>query len=467
VTAVEDFAEEYRLAFVAQLTGTDQAGLRDGYELGRTAMVQHLSVLDIASIHHEVLFGVLESAEAAVDLRTAAAEGSRFLLEVLSTYEMVQRGVVEAHQTARVEYAHAEQLRKLADASVAINAAGTIEEIAQLLPEHAIRVIGASRATVHAASPRRAAERTFPAQAPAPDPAAPRLHAALFRRNGTSIGQLEVIGQRGSTFTDKDKALLIQLAQLAGVALENVELYEQERLVAETLQRKLLPARLPDLRGITTAWRYLPGWGDSDIGGDWYDALTLPDGRVGLMVGDVMGKGIQAAAGMGQLRIALRAYAIEGHSPAGVLQRLDQVLEGLEEELATAVYLTLDPATGDLCYARAGHPPPLLLSPDGESVLLRGGLAPPLGCMLGVACEEDGLTIQPGSVLVLYTDGLVERRDTNIEHGLEQFQKVASTGDPDDLQGFCDVLLDGMNADDRGDDIALLAVRFDGDAAPG
>jgi serine phosphatase RsbU (regulator of sigma subunit) len=180
------------------------------------------------------------------------------------------------------------------------------------------------------------------------------------------------------------------------------------------------------------------------------------------MVGDVMGKGIQAAAGMGQLRIALRAYAIEGHGPAEVLQRLDQLLEGLEEELATAVYLALDPATGALVYARAGHPPPMIVSPDGTTELLREGLAPPLGCMIDVQCVEDRTTIAPGAVLVVYTDGLIERRGTNIEHGLSRLRAVAATADLGDLDGFCTTLLDGMDADDRGDDIALLAVRFDG-----
>jgi hypothetical protein len=465
VTGLEDFRREYEAAFVAHLTGADEAGLRDAYELGRAAMVRQLSVLDIAAIHHEVLFDTLRSPGEVV-LEAVAAEGSRFVLEVLATYEMVQRGAVEAHETARIEHEHAEQLRRLADASVAITAAGTVDEIAQRLPELAVRVIGADRATVKATSARGPCEHAYPPDAP-DDPDAPRLPAPLIRRNGTSLGQLDVVGRRGGRFTDKDEALLVQLAQLAGVALENVELYEQERLVGETLQRALLPSRLPTLDGVSTAWRYLPGWGDSDVGGDWYDVLQLPDGNIGLVVGDVMGKGIQAAAGMGQLRIALRAYAIEGHGPAEVLQRLDQVLEGLDEEFATAVYLTLAPDTGDVCYARAGHPPPLLISPDGTSELLRGGLAPPLGCMLGVTCEEDAAAVGPGSLLLAYTDGLVERRGTNIERGLEQLQKVAATGDTADLDAFCDHLLEGMDAAGRSDDIALLAVRFEGSRGDG
>ena len=457
-TTIETFQHEYEAAFRQHLATADEAGLSDAYELGRSALVRGLSFLDLAAIHHEALSRALETDGAAE--RSAAAAASTFFLEVMSTYEMVQRGAVEAQQTARLKQLHAAQLRRLAEASIAINGAGTPEEIARLLPELAVGVIGAASATATVApSAGRRSEHSHRPEGPQRD-TGPRLEVPLKRRNDSVLGSLAISAAAGASFSDDDQALLTPLAQVAGVALENAELYESERIVAETLQRTLLPQRLPDVPGVAMAVRYLPGSRQGDVGGDWYDAVTLPDGRLALMVGDVMGKGIRAAAGMGQLRVALRAYAIEAHPPAEVLTRMDQVLEELQGDLATVVYLAHDLASRSLVYSNAGHPPPLLVSPDGSSRLLRGGLAPPLGCMVGTTCVEAAETISPGETLVIYTDGLVERRGADIEHGLEHLQDVAGDASSLDLESFCDRLLDGMDAEHRSDDVALLAVRF-------
>lgn len=458
-TTIEAFEREYEKAFREHLASTDEAGLSDAYELGRTALLRGLSFLDLAAIHHDVLSRTLEAGGGTE--RSAASAASAFFLEVMSTYEMVQRGAVEAHQTARLKQLHAAQLRRLAEASIAINGAGSPEEIARLLPELAVNVIGAARATTLVApSTGQSIEHAYPPAESARAMGGSRLEVPLRRRNDSLLGTLAITAATGASFSDDDQALLTQLAQLAGVALENAELYEAERIVAETLQRTLLPPRLPEVPGVTMAVRYLPGSRQGDVGGDWYDAVTLPDGRLALMVGDVMGKGIRAAAGMGQLRIALRAYAVEGHAPATAVARLDQALEELQGDLATVVYLVHDPASGALRYSNAGHPPPLLLSPDGSSHLLRGGLAPPLGCMIGTTCAEASEPTQPGATLVIYTDGLVERRDDDIEHGLERLQTVAEAAADADLETFCDRLLDGMDAEHRSDDVALLVVRF-------
>jgi serine phosphatase RsbU (regulator of sigma subunit) len=457
---IEAFEHEYEDAFNRHLASADEAGLSDAYELGRSAMLRGLSFLDIAAIHHEVLSHTLQ-ARGGVDQATAAA-ASAFFLEVLSTYEMVQRGAAEAHQTARLKQLHAAQLRRLAEASVAINGAGSPEEIARLLPEHAVSVIGAAHASVEvapAAGPRVVHHH------PAGDERAlrgARLEVPLLRRNESLLGTLAINAAPGGSFSDNDQALLTQLAQLAGVALENAELYESQRIVAETLQRTLLPRTLPRLPGVDMAVRYLPGAREGDVGGDWYDAVALPDESLALMVGDVMGKGIRAAAGMGQLRVALRAYAIEGHPPAQVLERLDQVLEELQGDLATVVYLVYDPSQLSLRYSNAGHPPPLLILPDGSTRLLRGGLAPPLGCMIGTGCTEAQVEVPAGSTLVIYTDGLVERRGADIEDGLKRMAAVAAGAKAEALEAFCDELLDGMDAEHRGDDVALLVVRFAG-----
>lgn len=462
MTDVTDaFRADYREAFAAHLVGGDEAALRTAYELGRAAMLRKLSVLDLAAIHHHVLVETLEAAAGPRDQRTAADAAAGFFLEVLSTYEMVQRGFAEARETAQVEQRHAAQLRRLADASVAITAAGSFDTLAGRIPEHAVGVLGVASATVQVRSATtEPVVRTHPPDADTN--AASTLRAMLERRDGSRFGVLEVRAAPGRVFTGNDEAILTQLAQLAGVALENAELYDQERLVAETLQRRLLPDRLPDFPGVVMASRYLPGWAGSDIGGDWYDALVLPDGRLALVVGDVVGKGIRAAAGMGQLRIAVRAYAIEGHAPGALVERLDQVLEEFEEELATVVYLVFDPSAGVVGYANAGHPPPLLLSADGAARYLRGALSPPLGCLAGAQGGEDTVEAAPGSTLVVYTDGLVERRGRDIERGLARLAGVAVAARDHDLGEFCDRLLDGMEATERGDDIALLAVRFGG-----
>lgn len=456
--AVDAFRAEYREAFGAHLVAGGEAGLRAAYEMGREAMAHRLSVLDLASVHHDVLVEALAAAEGPRDLRAAADAAALFFLEVLSTYEMVQRGFAEAHETARLEQQHSQQLRKLADASIAISAAGSLDELAERIGEQAVSVLDARRATVTVPP---STERTYPRGAAEPAPGAERLRAALARRNGTSLAVLEVIAAEGQTFSGNDESILTQLAQLAGVALENAELYDQERLVAETLQRRLLPDRLPDFPGVSMAWRYLPGWAGSNIGGDWYDALVLPDQRLALAVGDVIGKGIRAAAGMGQLRIALRAYAVEGHPAAEVIERLDRLFDELEEELATVVYLVYEPATGTVDYANAGHPPPLVVAPDGSTQFLRGALSPPLGCMVGARAGQASTAPAAGSTLVVYTDGLVERRGTDIERGLARLQEVAAAADTTHLDDFCDRLLEGMDAAERGDDIALLAVRLD------
>lgn len=453
------FRAEYREAFLAHLHGGGEAGLRAAYELGRAAMRHNLSVLDLAGIHHDVLFGALAEAPGTQLLAERATATSTFFLEVLSTYEMVQRGVVEAHETARLEQRHADRLRRLAEASLAISAAGTLQEVVRRIPEQAVRVLTAVSATVVVQPAGRAkAVHSYPAALE--HGAGPgHIGAPLLRRNGSRLGQVMVFGEESWTPADTDGAILAQLARVAGIALENAELYEQQRLVAETLQHRLLPAELPRFTGAAMAWRYLPGWVGSDIGGDWYDAMVLPDGRLALAVGDVMGKGIRAAAGMGQLRIALRAYAVEGHPPAVVVQRLDRVVEGLEEDFATAVYLVYDPETATLRYANAGHPPPLLVAPDGSVRLLGDGLSPPLG-ILGDATAEGVVEVPAGSVLVVYTDGLVERRETDVERGIDRLREVAVSGDSSDLDRFCDLVLEGMDADGRSDDIALLAARF-------
>jgi PAS domain S-box-containing protein len=235
--------------------------------------------------------------------------------------------------------------------------------------------------------------------------------------------------------------------------------YEREHRIAETLQRSLLPERLPQIEGVEMAARYLPAGVGTEVGGDWYDALELKDGRVALVVGDVVGHGLRAAATMGQLRNACRAYALVETSPAEVVARINRlVLSGGEEAMATLLYLVLDRDTGEVAYTSAGHPPPLVLTPDGP-MFLEDGRSVPVGAADPAAFREGVATIPPGSTLLLYTDGLVERRDVPLEDRLAQLAAAARAAGGE-LQDLCDQLLAGViGPHDPGDDVALLAVR--------
>jgi PAS domain S-box-containing protein len=238
-----------------------------------------------------------------------------------------------------------------------------------------------------------------------------------------------------------------------------LEVYQREHKIAETLQRSLLPERLPQIDGVELAARYLPGARGAAIGGDWYDVLERPDGRVALVVGDVVGHGLRAAATMGQLRNAFRAYGLVESSPSEVVARINRlVMSGVEEVMATVLYLVLDRETGELAFSAAGHPPPLVLSPDGPH-FLEGGRSVPIGASDPAVFREARAVLAPGSSLLLYTDGLVERRDEPLDKRLDKLAAVAG-GAGQGLDVLCErVIKSVLGEGEPGDDVALLAVR--------
>jgi serine phosphatase RsbU (regulator of sigma subunit) len=257
-------------------------------------------------------------------------------------------------------------------------------------------------------------------------------------------------------FADDDLRLLELVGERVALAIGQAQLRDREHRLAETLQRSMLPQRLPSLDGIELAARYLPR--ATSVGGDFYDAMRLEGGALGLAIGDVTGKGLRAAAAMGQMRTALHAYALEDASPAAVLERLDR-LAVADAAFATAMFLVLDPGSGRLELASAGHPPPVLLDRTGARLLdVSAGLSPPLG----VAAPRDAelrLVLEPGSTLLLYTDGLVERTH-DIQAGLDGLLDAAHGRAREDLDALCDGLLAEMAPDGRyRDDVALVAVR--------
>jgi len=284
------------------------------------------------------------------------------------------------------------------------------------------------------------------------------LMASPLVVKGRAAGVVEVGSTGARRFTLEDESLLMLMTDRAGLAIEHARAYERELSNVEMLQRSLLPERLPDIKGIQVAARYMPG--GADVGGDWYDALPLDGGQVGVAMGDVVGHGIGAASLMGQLRHAMRAYAVEGHSPAGVLDRLAKLVRGLDGgQMATLLYLVMEPDSGTVRFANAGHVPPLVINPDGDAHYLESAHNPPLGVFDSPDHIETTMELSPGSTIVLYTDGLVEERGVSIDQGLEALRLAASQDacHPDEL---CERLVESMLAvHAANDDIAVLALR--------
>lgn len=270
------------------------------------------------------------------------------------------------------------------------------------------------------------------------------------------------------SFTDTDIAVVEELARQTAVGLANAATSARDHTVAETLQRSVLPDTLPDIPGLDLAVRYLPGTAGVDVGGDWYDAFPLDGDRVGLVIGDVVGHNVGSASIMGQMRHLLRAYAVDRMDPADVLRRTARAQARLlPDALATVVYALLDPATGELSYANAGHPPPVWASTSGQA----GYLDDAPGVMLGVPVEPAFAvgyrTLDPGTSLLFYTDGLIEDRRRDISDGLSALSRVMSgvmSGPaPLSAERTCATVQAALLGDTpRADDVCLLAVRLTG-----
>src|SRR5262249_6764139 len=237
--------------------------------------------------------------------------------------------------------------------------------------------------------------------------------------DGRTIGVVHV-GMRTPRTFDREELLLLRLvAARAAVAIDRAQIHEREHRIAEILQPTLLPERLPVIEGVEAAARYVPGTVGVAVGGDWYDVFELADGSIGVAVGDVVGHGVRAAATMGRLRNVLRAYAYEGFGPAESLTRLNRLAcDSGEDVFATVVYARLTLARSELRIASAGPPPPLVLSPAGEVGLLDEGRSLPIGATPDTRYAEASVEFEFGSTIVLYTDGLVERRGESIDVGI-------------------------------------------------
>ncbi|MER6220969.1 SpoIIE family protein phosphatase [Streptomyces sp900105755] len=278
---------------------------------------------------------------------------------------------------------------------------------------------------------------------------------------GEAAGACLIGWDRPHEFAPRERSLLTATAALAGQALTRAHAHDAEQELATMLQRSLLPRRLPGLPGGTVVARYLPARRGLQVGGDWYDVIALSEDRVALVIGDVQGHSAAAATIMGQMRTAVRAYAVEGHPPDVVVSHANRLLVGMETDLfATCCYAELDMDEGDVLFVRAGHVAPLLRHPDGsaEEVQVEGGL--PLGISMDADFPMTAVALAPGMMLALVTDGLVEAADLSLDEGMRRARATLAKADPADPGRVADDLLGDRGR--REDDVALLLLRYDG-----
>jgi signal transduction histidine kinase/CheY-like chemotaxis protein len=343
------------------------------------------------------------------------------------------------------------RLRGLVDAAAAVNTVRTTAEVLDVAARHVRGMTSAGRVVVTAPGARAEVDGG------ADGTAQPSAVLPLPDTSGAALGELRVwAGEDGAP----ESALLTQLARLIGLRLENARLYEAEHRIASTLQHSLLPASLPRVPGAIVASRYLPGSSEAEVGGDWYDVIRAPGEQLFLVIGDVVGKGVQAAAGMGQLRNALRAYILEGFDCGESLTRLNRLVDNLgRRQFATVVCVCFDPRTRKLSYSSAGHPSPVLAVPGDEGTFLySSALGPPIGALGDSVYPSREVELASGSRLLLYTDGLVEDRRSGIDSGLAEL--TADVAKPaEHIEDLLDALLAKAARQTRRDDIALLALQ--------
>jgi serine phosphatase RsbU (regulator of sigma subunit)/DNA-binding response OmpR family regulator len=401
--------------------------------------------------------------------------------ELVATVEALLRGAA-AHRTA---VRLAQRLRRLNEATLAVNEAGSVEQLlatisreaALLFESSATVVVVADNRGLSAHSSTRARPEVEPRGAEAVDAVLAAVGAATWVPAAALSGLVaaaasgwylaaplsEAGGHRGVLLVDQlrsaedeNEVVITQYARAASTAIKNVRTYDIERRIALALQRNLLPEAAPAIGGIDVAARYEASAAHAEVGGDFYEIFTLDEDRVALAIGDVVGHSLEAAMVMAQLRTAIRSYLLEGHGPTATLERLNRLLRRFHPDAtATACCAIYDLRSGRCELANAGHLPPLVASGGDVRFLPLGG---PL---LGVDAPMEAahaFSLGPGDLLLLYTDGLVERRGESIDAGLERLAE-AVRGGTRDLDELCDRLLRDVSPASIEDDIALVALR--------
>lgn len=282
--------------------------------------------------------------------------------------------------------------------------------------------------------------------------------------DGRIVGGIVLVFAEDQAFSARQLSSLTAFATICGRALDRARQQQSDHDISVRLQNSLLPGTMPSLEGAELAVRYLPAGATADVGGDWYDAAVLPDGRVVVTVGDVGGKGVAAAALMGRLRIGLKAYAIEGYGPAEIVSRLDRLTTHIPEtEFTTLAVASIDLTTGEVRLCRAGHMPPLLIPAEGRPRLVSGGGSGPVGLGLGdEPRNETTMHLGPGDAIMLFTDGLVEQRDRPLDAGFEELAAAMTSQARESAEAIADAAL-AARVGPGGtppDDVALLVIRY-------
>ena len=275
---------------------------------------------------------------------------------------------------------------------------------------------------------------------------------------GRIIGVLHVGSLVPRSFDERETDLLQLAADRAAIAIEHARLHAQ-RHVVESMQRALLPAALPVIPGIQFTATYRPAAVDARVGGDWYDVFELGRGRIALVIGDVVGRGVEAGALMAQVRTALRAYALEGHEPVGVVELLNRMFAAVRPtKLTTLAYLVLDPEHSEMRLVSAGHPPPVVVGPDGAARLLEVEGDPPVGAFRAASFHERRMPLAPGSRVILFTDGAAEVRGEPLDAGLERLRVLCEQ--ESDTRTLCSAIATGAaSGGPSNDDVAVLVAQ--------
>jgi len=437
----------------------------------------------------------------------ATRSATEFAMESLSTFEMAQRGFREAQEASRADQQHTAQLRSLADAALAITAARTLDELAEIVTIDALQIVGAARAATSLRStdepnvvhntiaqldgPVQRSERRgmpplhewacergevvrlngseldehpFWSRVDPPDGTASWLAMPLADRTGRNIGLFHLSDKRDGAFSHNDEAILVQLAQIFSVAIENLRLYQHEHEIAQTLQRSLLPPSLPEIPGVAVAARFRPAGAGDEVGGDFYDIFEMGKDRWGIAVGDICGKGAAAATVTALARYTLRATALHERTPSRILMVLNEALlrHAPDQRFCTIAYAALEPGAGRLEFASGGHPPPLLLR-DGEVQAL-GSSGTILGIMDDPPLVDSKVELEPGDTVVFYTDGVTDAHAP--QRQLAQEQLVAALAEckgqsPPEVASHIETLALGGIEEPPRDDIAIVVIALE------
>jgi serine phosphatase RsbU (regulator of sigma subunit) len=462
-----ELRKRYHEAFRAYLEHRDERELGTAYALGREAVSAQLSVLDLAASHHAAAQEALRDEpdpERRAELLEAA---SVFFGEALSTFEITHRGYHAVQEVARLEHEHVGQLNALAQASVRINATMTTEETLQLTVETAREVLRARHATISstAGDPfARGITAASPAAGTSDGPTGAPI-GVMLRAGGRPLGMLEVADRPEREFTPRDEAILAQLGQLASVAIAKSQAYTRERHIAQVLQRSLLPPTLPSVPGLATAVRFIAAGEGIEVGGDFYDLFRARGNAVAALIGDVCGKGPEAASVTALARHTLRAAAAYEARPSAVLALLHRALREARDDgrFCTVAYCDFEvrPDGLRMLLCCGGHPLPLVLRANG-AVEPVGRLGTLLGADIEPALSDVQIDLAPGDLLVLYTDGVTEVRAGRKEiFGHRDLAELLGrcAGLPADAlaQQIQDAVLEAANGRPR-DDIAILVV---------